>query len=262
MKWIRYLLILSMLCVIPAHAITVMVIGGSSVNCPSYYASAILSMNFENGLNACDGSGNAVLFTDGGEVDIGAYGHTGQGMKIDDADPGVQDEYMTLTQSAQQYIDEGADQTICMKIKVTAVLDNACRIFRIEDGAQDDSIHMYLTTDNTTRNGINYTTDDPTTDTSTGTDIDMNTWEVVGISWQGSDLVNGEHAANPGDNGTWGDGWDEDSDELNDAMGDAPINILVGGVTGDPGDTEIIYIDEWAVVATYKFDCSTLFSPE
>lgn len=257
MRWFRYLLILSMLCVLPAHAIMVKVISGSSsgLTPPTYYASAILSMNFEEGLNAFDVSGNAVLFTDSGS-DIGAYGHTGQGMKVDDAG-----EDITFTQTAQQYFDEGGAQTLCMKTKVSAAtyLDNTVTLFDFTDG-DDDYIQMRISVDNTAKNYVYYV-QGGTVDYEGGTNIDHNTWEVVGITWQDAG-TNGDIAANPGDNATWGDGWDDDVDKVDSTMTTTPTSISIGSSTGDPGDTEIIYIDEWALVNTYKFDCSTLFSPE
>ena len=116
----------------------------TSTSCPSYYntAGVILSMNFENGLNACDSSGNAVLFTGSGTQDIGAYGQTGQGMKVD-----AEGEYITLTQSDPQYVDATADQTICVKIDLRATLSNTTSLVRFWDGSGTDDAQMYIRTD-------------------------------------------------------------------------------------------------------------------
>lgn len=225
----------------------------SGLTPPTYYASAILSMNFEEGLNAFDVSGNAVLFTDSGS-DIGAYGHTGQGMKIDDAG-----EDITMTQTAQQYFDEGGAQTLCIKAKVTATLDNVVYLFQLTDG-NDDYLQLRMSDDAATR-AYFYYNQAGTVDYAGGVDLDMNTWEVVGVSWQNAG-TNGDIASNPGDNATWADGWDENVDNVDSTMTTTPTSISIGSSSGDPGNTEIIYIDEWALVTTYKFDCSTLFSPE
>ena len=123
-----------------AFAAGPMIIGGSSgpTNCPSYFEEAILSMDFENGLNACDSSGNNVLFTDDSS-DIGAYGETGQGMKVD-----ADGEFIYLTQTDSQYVNEDADQTLCLKINVSAQLDNDTALARFHDAEFDDQIQMHL----------------------------------------------------------------------------------------------------------------------
>ena len=47
-------------------------------------------------------------------------------------------EDITLTQSAQEYFDEGADQTLCMKIKTTAAVDNNVKLAWIRDSESND----------------------------------------------------------------------------------------------------------------------------
>ena len=226
------------------------------ITCPSYYASAILSMNFEEGLNACDSSGNAVLFTNPGSADIGAYGHTGQGMKID-----AENEIITLTQSAKQYFDETADQTLCLKIKISEELTNEAYIFEVVDVEDNDQIMVKIADPNPPDMTGYYNTESDA-NAATGTAIDINTWEVIGYSWEGTGAgVAGDNSANAGGSATWDDGWENDADELNESVGESPINITIGGVSWTR-DTETITIDEWALMSGYEADCSTLFSPE
>jgi len=257
----RILLIISIL-LIAVSVSGMMLIGGKPVtvvsSCPSYYASAILSWDGDHTsgvLNACDSSGNAVLFTDGGanittDGDGGSYA-----LKMDDAG-----EDITLTQSVGQYFNEAADVTLCTKIKVTALPDNTVIIFQVYDAESDDGVNATVRTDR----DINA---EYLVETETGTDgyansadtFDLNTWEIFGYSWQGSTIPNGALSVNHSENATWADGWNSDAD-IDDAMTDRPIYIKVGSVLGDPGDTEIIYIDEWALFSGNQVNCSTYMS--
>jgi len=225
--------------------------------CAPYYANAILSINFENGLNACDTTGNAVAFTDNNS-DIGAYGEgDNQAMKCDDSG-----EYIYMTQTAGQYFDATASQTICMKVYVSAGPDNDPRITIMMDSEGNDYVYVQI------RDGVegtmqgHYITESGSAH-ATGSPMDVAAHKIIGYSWEGSGVEspNGEHAANPGDQATWADGWEQDADELDWAMTDRPTIIRIGTDTIDPGDTEYIIIEDWAIVTGYKVDCDALMNP-
>lgn len=171
-------------------------------------------------------------------------------------------EDITYQQLPKAYFDETADQTLCVKFKITASLDNYVTIVSFADAEDDDFVDVDINdADISDMIGRYYTESGDAA--AGGNVIDLNTWEVIGYSWQGTQVgSNGDHSSNAGGSATWGDGWEDDTDELDWAMTESSINLAIGSVVGDPGDTEIIYIDEWAIVGSYKFDCSTLFSPE
>ena len=224
----------------------------SGSSCPSYYASAILSMNFENGLNACDSSGNEVLFTGSG-AEIGAYGETGQGLRVND-----EGEDITKSQADQEYVNEHANQTLCAKVKISAQLDNAVGIIRFRDSGYDDQITLAINSASPAVLIGYYDTDGAGNDYSgTGTGLVVDTWQTVAYSWQGGTVPNGDIWVDPGDGG----GWEESDSVIDVAMTTAITQIQIGAIWGDPdsADAEYIYIDEWALVGSYKFDCSTLF---
>ncbi|MBW2003104.1 MAG: hypothetical protein JRI72_00605 [Deltaproteobacteria bacterium] len=228
-----------------------MIVGsGSQVgsNRPSYYASAILSMNFEDGLDAYDSSGNAVTFTDSGS-DIGAYGDGGgQAMKCDDAS-----EDITLTQTAGQYFDETAKQTICMKVYVSATVDTNTRIFQAFDVEDDDGTIVSIMSGGSI-SGDRFVESGADVGASSYT-YSTGSWIIIGYSYEGDTTPNGDHSANSGDTSPWANGWEDDADEIDDSMTDRPVDISIGSMQ-DPGDTEIIYIDEWAIFSGYKCNCS------
>jgi len=218
-------------------------------NRPSYYASAILSMNFEDGLDAYDSSGNAVTFTDSGS-DIGAYGEGGgQAMKCDAAN-----EDIYKTQTAGQYVDEAAKQTICLKIQRAANGDNS-RIFQCFDSENNDGVSIEVRNNNNIA-GFYHT--EAGIVSAYGYSLDNTTWEYIGYSYEGDTIPNGDHSCNPGDYATWADGWEDDVDEIDNAVTDRPTVIRVG--TGNDPSTTIL-IDEWAIFSGYKVDCKTLMNP-
>jgi hypothetical protein len=220
--------------------------------CPSYYADAVLSMDYENGLNACNTAGNRLLFADMNS-DIGAYGETGQAMKIDD-----DGEYIEFTQDANEYFNSNADQTMCMKIWVSAQLTNQVSLALLSDSEVDDGIIMYMSTAASPLIRANYATEGPNV-SAEATAIEVAGWRVVSYSWEGGTIPDGDHSANPGDEATWADGWEDDAGELDTAMTDAITVLAIGGNWGDPGTTQYYYLDEWALVDGYKYDCSGLF---
>ena len=222
--------------------------------CPSYYASAVLSMDFENGLNACDSSGNNVLFTDSGAT-IGAYGETGQGLLVD-----ASNEDITFTQTSAQYVNEDADQTICMRVNFSGQLSNGVAPARFHDAGYDDMIELWAGTAANPNLFGGYNVQSGTDAGTAGASIPgTGNWYTVAYSWQGSAAgSNGDHALNPGDNGTWASGWDDEADELVSTMTTAITVLRIGNAWANaPGNA--YYIDAWALVGSYKFDCSTLF---
>ena len=228
----------------------------TSTSCPSYYNTAgiILSMDFENGLNACDSSGNTVLFTDSGAT-IGAYGETGQGLMSD-----ASDEDITFTQTSAQYVNENADQTICMRVNFSGQLSNGVAPARFHDTGYDDMIELWAGTAANPNLFGGYNVQSGTDAGTAGASIPgTGNWYTVAYSWQGSAAgSNGDHALNPGDNGTWASGWDDEADELVSTMTTAITVLRIGNAWANaPGNA--YYIDAWALVGSYKFDCSTLF---
>ena len=222
----------------------------TSTSCPSYYntAGVILSMNFENGLNACDSTGAAVLFTGSGTQDIGAYGDAGgQALKVSDGT----DNWISFTQSAAQYVNEDADQTMCLKVYLSGQLSAWTGVFRFHDADYSDELRLAFTSESPTQMDGNYitTTEDPD-EVINGTTVAATTWVNVAYSWEGSAIPTGGHA-------TSGGGAYDEEDELASGMTDTVTVLQVGGTWGNPGNYFII--DEWALVGSYKFDCSTLF---
>jgi hypothetical protein len=223
--------------------------------CPSYYADAVLSMDYENGLNACNTAGNRLLFADMNS-DIGAYGETGQAMKIDDSG-----EYIEFTQDANEYVNPNADQTMCMKIWVSARLTNQVALSNLRTSDLDEGIQMYMSTDGSPLIKGYYETAGPNVGAG-ATAIEVAGWRVVSYSWEGGTIPNGDHSANPGDEPTpddWPSGWEDDIGDLDTAMTDAITILMIGGAWGNPGTTQYYYLDEWALVGSYKYDCSGLF---
>ena len=223
-------------------------------SCPSYYASAILSMDFNHSsgiLVACNTAGAEVTFTDSG-ADIGAYGETGNGLKID-----ALNEDIYFDQSGGQYFDEDADQTICLRIKKTGTPDNETGLWKADDTATgtDDDAQINIFTDDALY--CHWYTQDGADDAVGGNTIDENSWETIGWSFEGASIdTDADQTANPGDQTPWANAWEDDVDDL-DAMTNAPTRIWVGSnAGGEPTDTTII-IDSWAIFAGYKVNCST-----
>jgi hypothetical protein len=241
----------------------VVVIIQPSTNCPAYYASAVLSWDGDHAsgvLNACDSVGDAVLLTDSGS-DISTYGENGSNaMKIDAKGEGVQ-----LTQSAQQYFDETGPQTLCFKTYVSAQLDND-RVFLFmseEDEETNDGVWMFMNGDATESAAGDYQTEGDDA-SAYGLPLTYASWIVIAYSFDRPGTADGDHSANPGDQGTWADGWEDDDTELDSlSMTESPVRLIFGSsdiaASNAPGDTEYYYIDEWAIVGSYKFDCSTIF---
>ena len=227
--------------------------GATQSKRPSYFASAILSMNFEEGLNAYNSAGERVLFTSSG-ADIGAYGDGGgQALKYDDVD-----EEITYTQTGNQYLNSDVAQTICMKIKVSAPLDTGTRFFDFHYPTGTNFVQCRIQVAGDERLLCLYGAQMGVLD-AYGDKVGTGTWEVIGYSWT-IPGVSGDHASNSGDHNppSWADGWDEDADEITQTMINDPTVLMVGGSTEneDPGDTESIIIDEWAIFAGYQVNCS------
>lgn len=227
-----------------------MVGSGEVGSCPSYHASAIISMDFDHDsgvLNACDSAGDAVLFTDSSS-DIGATGETSNGMTCDDGN-----EYIYFIGAENLYANGTAAQTLCVKIYISGVLDNPSVVTMFRDEEGDDFASMVLAPNPAAVS--NYYVESGTDQNAWGAiPIPTPSWEIVGISW---DQANNDHSANSGDQGTWADGWAEDN-ELADAMTDNITRLYIGTVGGDdPGDTESFIIDEWAIFSGYEVDCSS-----
>ena len=221
--------------------------------CPTYYATAILSWDGDHTsgvLYGCNSAGTQILFTDDG-ADITTDGDGGSyAMKCDDAD-----EDILLTQTVGQYFNELADQTLCMKVKVTAELTSDVDLWDIRDAEGDDG--LVFRARNPADNDVlaGYLVESGTDGFYSSAVMDFNTWEILAISWEGTVNPNGALSANSGEQATWADGW-ASSTLIDDAMTDRPINIRVGSVAGDPGATQIVYIDEWYLFAGKEVNCS------
>ena len=232
------------------------VVSGSSAEspCPSYYADAILSWDGDHTTDAytgCDSAGDPVTFTGSGTEDIGTYGQSSSmALKISDTD-----DWINYTQTAQQYVDETGAQTICMIVNLSAIPDNIFRYTGVyEAGAVDDELYAISST---TANNFAAISDaqGQTANISNSYVLGYGAYKVVGISWYvnaGDDL-----SANPGDEGTWDNGWERDNDTL-EAYGSDLVEIYIGcGGRGlAVGDTETAIIDDWAVFDGYEVDCS------
>lgn len=219
-----------------------------AVDCPSYYASAVISMDFENGLNACDSSGSEVELA-GGSSDIGAYGDGGgQAMKCDAS--GEQISVSGLSGNA--YLDPTTDQTICIKIYKTGNPSAHTQLIRFEDTENTDFVYIDCRTDGSISG--QWVTESQADDSVGGWSPGSDTWAIIAYSFEGAEIgSNAMNQANPGDTGTWLDGWNEAEDDLQDM--DDPITKITIGASGSPSVT--FYIDEWAVFDGYGVDCST-----
>lgn len=255
----KYLLILLVLLIpLSLHADdTADVIARKNVvsPCPTYYASAILSWdgNHTSGiLYGCNSAGAAILFTDHG-ADIATQagaGCDGNCMKLDDAG-----EDITLQQSVGQYYDETADQTICFRTKVTAVLDADVQIFTAFDADGDDGVYSAIRNPADNDISSSWQVETGTDGYQSGAAMGFNTWEIIASSWGAATNPNGGLSANGGEQATWSTGWSTGA-TIDDAMTDRPIYLRIGSIDNDPGDTEIIYIDELYLFAGEKVDCS------
>ena len=259
----KYLVALMLLFAPNCWAVSPAILGTvvDDIPCPSYYASTVLCWDGDHPsgvLNACDSAGDAVLLTDSGS-DISTYGEGGSNaMKIDTLGEGVE-----MEQSAQQYFDETGPQTICMKIYVSAQLDaDAVYLWDFADAERDDTLQGYMKgVANESVSGT-YKAEGGS-GSAYGLPLTYASWIVVAYSFDRPGTANGDHSANPGDQGTWADGWEDDDTELDGvSMVDSPIDLIFGSNDlegADPGDTEYYLIDDWAIVGSYKFDCSTIF---
>lgn len=225
--------------------------GGAASPCPSYYASANLSWDGDHtsgNLYACDSSGNPVLFTDEGSVDIGAYGEGGSNaIKIINGAT-----YMYLQQTAGQYFNETADMTICLKINHSATASASdIRVFMVTDSEGDDKVTAGF--DDTTYFWGSWAGEGQSTQTAFATSPTTGTWEIMAESTEGSALTNGGQSVDGGG------GYDEDIGDLSYNMTDRPIYIRVGKTGNPPGYSgQYTLIDSWAIIPSYEAACATI----
>ena len=235
-----------------------MLLSGSSAeqsSCPSYYASAIFSWNGDHTLGhnyACTQDGTPVLADADTATTHTDYGEDGSvGILIDDVT-----QSLSWDQTVDQYIDDDAAQTICLRIKISGVLTANPKIFNSDNGS--DVIAMDIEATTGTVDGYYYVT--------TGVDVgakgniptaDGTTWVDVAYSWSpnGPPMQDGDHSANPGD-GVWASTWEEDAGELDDDQTNDLDNIAIGNPTAEnPGAGEYIYITDFAIVSGYQQAC-------
>ena len=231
--------------------------GAPVSSCPSYYASAVLSWDGDHTsgvLNACDSSGNAVLFVDGGSVDISTYGEaSSNAIKVDDLN-----EYMYYTQTSNQYLNPSTAQTICARVYAGAQLTNH-GVVVLGRNVGTEYIGAYID-NNAGIRVMGYLRATTAEDGAFGDAIGATTWRTIGYAY---DHTNADHSANPGD-GVWASTWEDDVDELTEAWAAGMTQIDIGTADwardyGDPSTTTYYYIDEWAIVTGYKADCTALF---
>jgi len=232
--------------------------GAPSSPCPSWYADANVVLSWDGDypgstLTACNSAGTAVVFTSS-NADISTYGENGSNaLKCDDSL-----EYMSYQQTAGQYVDYTADQTICFKVAMYGPFDNISYYAYIYDTGGDDRQRYYFSAGEPYDIVDDWDTQSASPVTAAGNDyINATPWQVIAYTW---DESGDRHATNTGNQGllAWPDGWEEDSEAL-DTMTDNAMYIFFGtNPAGDPGDTKYYIIDAWAVVNGYQFDCSTL----
>jgi len=228
------------------------VVSGSGNPCPPFYADSGVVWSWDGNYpgshnTACDSAGNPDVADTDAATTAAAYGETGIGMLVENAQ-----EYLQWNQTAQQYLDETSAQTICVRMKVSPTIVDYTGIFKSANVS--DQILITIKDDGSLIGYYSVTTG--TDQTVYGATAPDSAWFTGAYSF---DKPNLDHASNPGDNGTWGSGWDEQVNELNDAMTNDLDDITIGNnSTADPAEGDYVYIDKIAIVNGYKFDCSTL----
>jgi len=154
---------------------------------------------------------------------------------------GTQGEYVEWSQTADQYFDGGAAQTIWLRVYLEGTPDLQFYFFDAYADA-DNRIGMAVTTGG---NGRYYQDDSGAEDSAYG-DITATTWIDIAYTL---DPANADHAA-------WEGSWDEDLNEIG-AMAESIIEYNLG----DSGNwyradgsqpSNQIYVTQWALVDGYK----------
>lgn len=232
--------------------------GSGASPCPSYYASAVLSWDGDHSsgtLVACDSSGNSVTFTDNSS-DISTYGESSSNaLRTDD-----NSEFISYTQTGNQYISNASAQTLCVRVYVDGPLDNTTLFMKGRYGNNAEVVALAIDTNAAIRTLGYY--DWGSTATAFASAVGDTTWRTIGYTYLNPGDTD-QHSTNPGDTATWADGWETDDNEL--TTGSNALTIISIGPdgtsswSGDPGDTEYILIDDWAIVSGWQVDCENLF---
>lgn len=184
--------------------------------------------------------------------DIGTY-DSQTAFRIDAANDTI-----TWAQTSNQYGDLTADMTVCVEVESVANPDSNTEFFGIvEESPGNDYIEIYRSTSFDSIRGY-WGPDDLTVN---GGPLTEGSYQIVGYSFQGSQAaLNGDHSTNPGDQGTWLDGYETDADELDTAPTDGATKIIVGSWQGtNPGGAgKEIYVRRVALISGWLADCSEL----
>lgn len=163
---------------------------------------------------------------------------------VDDA------EYITYTISTD-HVNMNTQGTMCLRVNLSATVDTDMK--PITAFYTSEYVAIYLINSGST--GAYYAAGG-TTDNSLDSGMATSTWITIAMAWDDADGDN--LAINVGDAGTWSEGWEEDTGEAFGTLNNNAASLRVGSVDGDIGDTETLYIDKWAILNTYKADCSAL----
>lgn len=238
---------------IAMHPAFLEMIGGGGSSCPSWYASCIFSWDgdHDSGTNyACDSSGNAIEGTNSGlQIDTD-NGESGSNGALIDA----VNEYLTWTDSGDQYIDDDAPQTIWMRIYVSESLDNVTSILESTyDG--DNKIYMAVHINDETFGYYEGQNDGGSTAYTNAITAALGTWIDVAFSWDtpaGEGTPTGECSANYG-------GWKEDLNDLGYVMSNNLNDITLGendaASLGPPGVGKYVRVTQFAIVSGYETAC-------
>ncbi len=210
--------------------------------CPSFYASAIFSWDGDHtsGTNyGCETDGDAVQGTNSGlqiDTDNGESGSNGA--LVDSLN-----EYLTWTDSGDQYIDDDSEQTIWMRVYISEAVDDDTSLFESWIDGENRIILLLHSTD--TIWGV-YEADN-TYDSTTAGSFPTGSWTDIAISWDYTEDDFSAYEANGG--------WVDDTNEGFGTMISDLDDITIGENAtnmGPAGTGIFIRITQFAIVSGYK----------
>ena len=226
--------------------------GGGGSSCPPWYADAGVTFSWDGNhdsgnLVGCQDDGTEVTATNNA-MDIGtAYSEAG--------DPSIGARANALGDYLRWAIGTGEVDmagagTLCVRINMAALPSADTVVINAYNST--DAVLIYARTSTNTDLISYYNTTDGPDDYAIGAPAATG-WKTIAVSWDkpGDDL-----STNPGDNGTWLSGYEDD---LNESLGvhtNDPIQIDIGSTSGAPGTN--IDFDRVAILNTWKADCSAL----
>jgi hypothetical protein len=209
------------------------------------------------GANGFDSSGNEVTgtLTNG---DIGTY-QTRTALRID-----ALNEYIQFSQTANQFATFDSDQTVCIGIYATGAPSENTTLFAAGNTSNSyDQTTFRKATSNGLYDRVYSEGSDLTYIEASGASTQYEDWETWSFSTE-SLRANGNHSVNAGDLTPWSNSWEEDADELDGEQSNDftvfyignPSSFTTGVVESTP--SVVYYIDRYALVNSYEFDCTTL----